>query len=102
MPSSTIAFRFFVVDPQAWPEVLNFDLHGSVPNADQFHAGIELAQARTHVLERLKHTRLKVIGMQGIEQKQIADQRILSNLAISASPVIPASPLRLRFQRRSP
>ena len=53
------------------------DLDCSVMDADQFHFGIEFAQAGSRV-ERLQYTGFQVVRMERIEEQQIADDWILT------------------------
>ena len=54
------------------------ELNGSLMKADQLHSTIELAQTRSGDVERPQNAGLQVIGMQRIEKKQVADDRILA------------------------
>ncbi len=54
------------------------ELNRSIMNANQLDLGFGLPQTRAGGVERFQDAGFQIIGMEGIEEKQVADDRILA------------------------
>ena len=64
------------------------DLNSSLMKADQLHPAIEFAQTRSYRVEGPHDTGFEIVGMQRIEKKQVADDRVMAE-TIDDSPALP-------------
>ena len=55
-------------------------LNVSILQIDQLHSAVEFSQTPSQGVERLQNTGFQVIGVQRIKKKQVADNRILTEL----------------------